>query len=73
MTLDIGNSFKQPGGKEGLAKKFEHAVIQRSGGGDSVAWQFRSSQDEVDVHFALGREFCTIPLKEELKYHNDEA
>ncbi|CAI7638022.1 unnamed protein product [Penicillium pancosmium] len=66
ITLDL-SEYEQPGGKESLVKKLEHAVRHV---GFFYVKNFNIGQEEVDRQFALGREFYALPLEEKLKYHN---
>ncbi|KAJ0423518.1 hypothetical protein BJY00DRAFT_321648 [Aspergillus carlsbadensis] len=66
VTIEL-DRFDQPGGKEELVKRLEHAVKNV---GFFYVKNFNISQEEIDRQFALGREFYALPLDEKLKYHN---
>ncbi|KAL2865588.1 2-oxoglutarate and iron-dependent oxygenase domain-containing protein [Aspergillus lucknowensis] len=66
---DDRSQYDQPGGKDELVKRLEHA-LQYSEVGFFYVKNFNISQEEVDRQFALGREFYALPLEERFKYHN---
>ncbi|KAL2837472.1 hypothetical protein BJY01DRAFT_237850 [Aspergillus pseudoustus] len=66
VTIEL-DRFDQPGGKEELVKRLEHAVKNV---GFFYVKNFNITQEEIDRQFALGREFYALPLEEKLKYHN---
>ncbi|KAL4759989.1 uncharacterized protein BDW70DRAFT_169046 [Aspergillus foveolatus] len=66
VTIDLSR-FDQPGGKEELVQKLDHAVKNV---GFFYVKNFNITQEEVDRQFALGREFYALPLEEKLKYHS---
>ncbi|KAL4803416.1 hypothetical protein BDV18DRAFT_162980 [Aspergillus unguis] len=66
VTVDLSR-FDQPGGKQELVQKLDHAVKHV---GFFYVKNFNITQDEIDRQFALGREFYALPLEEKLKYHS---